>query len=245
MHISNKEIRARARSLLDDNIFGKDWVKSVILNVLVVLVAVVVIMLLASITMTIFEFVRTIVVGWIGEKVWLDIFLAVLFFIVYVLIFAVVLGPLQAGLAAVHLELVNGSGEIKMRKFFDGFKNIGGTIELGLMYCVHILLWFCLFIIPAYYVSLSYAMIFHVKHENPEFSWKECFDESERLMEGNRWRYLKLIFSFFGWEAISSIAFFGWGSLWVTPYINVSSAVFYDIIKQEKEEEEEYKEYNY
>ena len=34
MNISNSQIRARARYLLDDNIFGKDWLKSTLVSLL-------------------------------------------------------------------------------------------------------------------------------------------------------------------------------------------------------------------
>ena len=228
MYISNKDIRARARYLLDDNIFGKDWNKSVLLNLLVALLVYVIFIVCALVSVTFFGAILEVFSALFGSITWLNVLVVVLLFVVSFLISGLILGPIAVGMAAVHLELVRGSGKIRMGLFFEG----------GLMYMLHIILWSCLAIIPGIYMSFSYSMIFYVKHDNPEFTWQQCFDESERLMEGNRWRLCKLIYSFYGWYLAGAIAFFGFGVLWVMPYMNVSNAVFYDAILEEKAIEE-------
>lgn len=239
MNITNKQIRSRARYFLDDNIFGKDWIKSVFLTLILTgLVSIV-----GTVLLTI---ANSLIIPTIN--IWLDRFFdtTILLYIIDIIIIAinililnVFIGPLGVGLSAVHLDLIRGDGKIRIGKFFSSFKNFVDNFQLGFMYMLHSALWSILFFIPGVYVSYSYAMIFYVKHDNPDFTWQQCFDESERLMEGNRWRLFKLQLSFIGWEILGAIAFFGIGSLWVSPYQNVSMAIFYEEIKYSKEELED------
>jgi uncharacterized membrane protein len=217
--------------LLDDNIFGKDWVKSAILS----------------------TFVLAIFAGIIGASIYLSIafiapFLAsvitdasilfaanVLLVILNVLVVFIPLGPVMVGMSAVHLDLVRGSGAIKITKFFNGFSEVVDNFQIGFMYALHIIVWGFLFIIPGILVGYSYSMAFYVKRDNPEYTWRECFDESERIMEGNRWRLFKLHCNFIGWYLVGILAFLGVGLLWVAPYVSVSTAVFYEEAKNSKD----------
>lgn len=234
MYISNKDIRARARELLDENIFGKDWLKSVALNILMVLVSVVIWALMYFVAYTIFDSILDIATNVVGEKDWINIVLFVLFLFIGFLIYGLLIGPWLMGLATVHLDLVRGSGKIDISIFTSSFRNFIENLQLGFMYVLHISLWGLLLVGPGIYTYCSYAMCFYVKHDNPDFTWKDCFDESERLMEGNRWRWLKLQWSFIGWKLLGLVAFIVFGYFWVTPYSSVSSAVFYDMVKEEK-----------
>lgn len=164
----------------------------------------------------------------------LTILAVVIPYLLVTLVLMGVSGVLSAGLASVHLDLVRGDGHLRIKKFFESFNSFVDNFLLGFMYLLNVALWSCLFIIPGIYVSFSYALIFHVKKDHPEYRWQQCFDESERLMEGNRWRLFKLYISFIGWELLGALAFFGLGSLWVTPYINTSVAVFYEEAKNSK-----------
>lgn len=92
-----------------------------------------------------------------------------------------------------------------------------------------------LFVVPGIYVALSYALVFHVKKDHPEYTWRDCLDESERLMTGNRWRYFKLNLSFIGWTLVGTLAFAGIGELWAVAYQQTSIAVFYEQVKAEKD----------
>ena len=234
MYFSNKDIRARARSLLDENIFGKDWLKSVLLNIIKFLISVTILALLFAVYYAIFDGILSLVTNYIGDKEWINIVLIIVFIILGCLVYGLLIGPWLVGLAAVHLDLVRGSGSIDLSLFKSSFQNFFGHLELGLMYILHIILWGLLFIVPGVYISCSYAMCFYVKHDNPEFTWRECLDESERLMEGNRWRWFKLQWSFAGWNILGFVAFIVLGYFWVTPYVRVSSALFYEMIREEK-----------
>jgi uncharacterized membrane protein len=63
--------------------------------------------------------------------------------------------------------------------------------------------------------------------ENPDMGIGEAISRSKEMMEGNKWRYFCLLISFIGWVILSSMTF-GLGFLWLNPYINAASAVFYN-----------------
>lgn len=239
MTIKNSQIRAKARYLLDENIFGKDWLKSIVVNFITIAIMMASggVLYLAS-NMFLAPFIQAQVYEHITQNtVIISIILGILEVLEFFLI-NILFGPLSVGLAAVHLDLVRGDGNIKIRKFFSGFRHLIDNFQIGFMYMLHIFLWTMLFIIPGIYVSYSYAMAFYVKKDNPEYRWQQCLDESERLMEGNRWRFFKLQISFIGWSILGTLALCGLGSLWVAPYQAVSGAVFYDTIKNEKHSNE-------
>ena len=79
-------------------------------------------------------------------------------------------------------------------------------------------------------MAYTYALVFHVKADHPEYSWKYCFDESERLMEGRRFKLFKLQISHIGWFIVGT-AFVIIGSFWAEPYLQTSTAIFYEEAK--------------
>ncbi len=233
MNLTNKQIRKKARYLLDENIFGKDWLKSILVTLIM--------MVIVSATGGVLFFLSNTYLlpfllkqfGHISPILLYGI--PIVLEIIEILALNIFIGPLSVGLASVHLDLVRGDGNIRIRRFFDGFKNFIDNFQIGFMYTLHITLWTLLFIFPGIYVSYSYAMAFYIKKDHPDYRWQDCFDESERLMEGNRWRLFKLQISFIGWLLLGSVAFFGLGTIWVAPYQSVSNAVFYETIKAERD----------
>ena len=231
MNLKTSQIRAKARYLLDDNIFGKDWLKSVFVHILMTVIIWATGGVLYQLSN---EKLLPFLMDLVGDK---SVILqygipAVLDFIELLLLY-VIIGPISVGLAYVHLDLVQGTGTVKIKKFFYGFKNFFGNFILGFMYVLQVGLWTCFFIVPGIYVSYSYALIFHIKSEHPEYRWKQCFDESERLMEGRRWELFKLQISHIGW-VIVGLAFVLVGAFWATPYIQTSTAIFYETVRSER-----------
>ena len=230
MYLTNVQIRTKARRLLDDNIFGKDWLKSALLSTLTVLI-------LLAISGSLIMLSNTLIDPFF-ESVISDpaiLFAAqILLYIVDLLFLFIPIGPIFVGLSSVHLNLVRGSGAIRITSFFDGFREIVDNFQIGFMYALNIVLWSLLAIFPGIYIAYSYSMAFYVKKDHPEYTWRECFDESERIMEGNRWRLFKLHCNFIGWFLLGA-AFAGIGLLWVFPYASVSTAVFYEEAKLSKE----------
>lgn len=97
--------------------------------------------------------------------------------------------------------------------------SFGFFVVIGFILLIASMIW----AIPkSYYYQLSYL----VAIDNPELTAKESVERSASLMEGKRWKLFCLQFSFIGWAILSTITF-GIGFLWLVPYIEFASIVFY------------------
>ena len=236
MNLTNKQIRKKARYLLDENIFGKDWLKSVLVTAIMFSIDVAFALLLSSVVTMVIGLPLALLQEWLlPNSVVMPVIINVAPQIVIELITFGISGVFAYGLASVHYDLVQNGQHLSVRKFFDGFKSFVDNFLLGFMHGLHVTLWTLLFIAPGIYVSYSYALIYHVKKDHPDYRWQQCFDESERLMEGNRWRLFKLQFSLIGWAIVGTVAACFGGPIWVFPYLNTVNAVFYDEVKKEKD----------
>ena len=61
------------------------------------------------------------------------------------------------------------------------------------------ILWAMLFIVPGFVKSYSYSMAMYIKVDNPDYDWRKCIDESQRMMQGHKWDLFVLDLSFIGW----------------------------------------------
>ena len=145
----------------------------------------------------------------------------------------IVIGPLSIGLVCIFLSLVRGNDNIEIGDLFNGFKSdFGENLLLGLMTSIFIFLWSLLFIIPGIVKAYSYSMAYYIKNDHPEYSWRECIDESRRITNGKKLDLFLLDLSFIGWIIVGTLAF-GIGVLWVEPYMQAARAVFYETIKEQ------------
>lgn len=135
-------------------------------------------------------------------------------------------GPFEYGLRSTALSVAN-SQPIKVENLFDGFKDFTRTFLLYLINSVFIFLWSLLLIVPGIIAAIRYSMSYHILQENPNMSANDARKESIRLMEGHKWQYFCLIFSFIGWILLSILTC-GILLLWVQPYMYVASAEFYN-----------------
>ena len=71
-------------------------------------------------------------------------------------------------------------------------------------------------------------MSFYIKVDNPNMGWRECLDRSMIMMNGHRWEYFCLQFSFIGWMIVGALAC-GLGTLWVMPYLEAAKANYYEV----------------
>ena len=139
-------------------------------------------------------------------------------------------GPLMLGLTGYFLRLSRNQ-DTKIEDVFDSFsEHFLQSFLLYLMTGIFTFLWSLLFVIPGIVKSYAYSMAFYVKRDNPTYDWKQCLDESQRIMRGYKWKLFCLQLSFIGW-AIVCVFTFGIGTLWLTPYMNAATANFYESIK--------------
>ena len=140
-------------------------------------------------------------------------------------------GFLTFGLCRVFLQLVRGQKEkVELSDLFSGADKFGELLVLSLLQTLFTFLWTLLFIIPGIIKSYAYSMAFYIKHDHPEYDWRQCLDESQRMMKGHKWQYFCLQFSFIGWALLGALCC-GIGVLWVSAYSSAACANFYENLK--------------
>ena len=88
---------------------------------------------------------------------------------------------------------------------------------------------FVLLIIPGIYISLALSMTFLVMADRPELSFSECLNESWKLTNGYKWKYLGLTIRFIPWYLLGILCL-GVGVLLVIPWHYATNARFYEEI---------------
>lgn len=138
-------------------------------------------------------------------------------------------GPFAGGLAIFALAIARNQ-EAKFEQLFDGFKRFGVYFVAYLLMIVFILLWSLLLIVPGIIAAFSYSMIFYIIADDPSISASDALKRSKAMMQGNKGKLFGLQLRFLGW-AILCILTAGIGFLWLIPYIQVSTAKFYEDLK--------------
>ncbi|MBE6554379.1 MAG: DUF975 family protein [Ruminococcaceae bacterium] len=80
------------------------------------------------------------------------------------------------------------------------------------------------------WLQYRYAFCFMILAEYPEMGVLDAFRNSASLMRGKKWSYFCLQFSFVGWVLLAGMCTCGIGMLFLAPYMDAASAVFYDDI---------------
>lgn len=143
----------------------------------------------------------------------------------------IVIGPMSYGLNYVFLKQARDGQEMQLGDLFKGFTDdFGQTFLIGLMTGIFTFLWSLLFVIPGIIKAYSYAMVYYIKIDHPEYDWRQCIAESQAMMKGHKGELFMLDLSFIGWLIVGSMCL-GVGVLWVEPYMEASRAQFYESIK--------------
>lgn len=130
------------------------------------------------------------------------------------------------------LSLVNNKPATK-EEFLDGFKVIGKAIGLGIVMGLIILIGTLIFIIPGIVALYTLYYSFYILAEDHTKTISECLSESRELTKGYKFQLFILELSFIGWNILVIITF-GIAGLWVTPYVTLTEALFYEELKKVK-----------
>lgn len=82
------------------------------------------------------------------------------------------------------------------------------------------------FSIPSLIKELQYSLTEYILAEEPDAPWRDVLARSKELMVGNKWAYVKLLFSFAGWYFAANL-FCCIGNYLLTPYIEASITQMY------------------
>lgn len=96
---------------------------------------------------------------------------------------------------------------------------------------LYVLLWTLLLIVPGIIAALGYSMTFYILADEPELKAEEALRKSKAMMDGYKLKLFYLDLRFF-LLAFLCILTLGIGFLWLIPYVNVTTALFYEDIKE-------------
>lgn len=151
-------------------------------------------------------------------------------------------GPLNIGASLVFMKLVRGVNKVDIGDLFFSFsQRFGKDLLLGLMVTIFTALWTLLFIVPGIVKSYAYSMAFYISLDHPDWDWKQCIDESQRITQGHKGELFVLDLSFIGWYFVGSLCL-GIGTLWVAPYHMTAKANYYEVLKSNAQPAQPYAE---
>ena len=138
-----------------------------------------------------------------------------------------VFGAISYGCDRVFLRQARDGQAMDIGELFTGFTTcFGDTFVLGFLSSLFIALWSLLLVIPGIVKAYSWSMIYCVKVDHPEYTWRQCMDESAAMMNGHRMELFLLDLSFIGWYIVGALCL-GLGTLWVMPYHQAARTQFY------------------
>ena len=121
------------------------------------------------------------------------------------------------------------------KSLFDAFSFTFKVFQLELLRLFLVLMWSILLIVPGIVAYYSYRQAFYILLDNPEMSAMDCIRQSKSMMTGHKTELFTLDLSFIGWSfidlAISVYATLPLFSIWLSPYIGVTRASFYNLVK--------------
>ena len=146
------------------------------------------------------------------------------------LILLLISGPLSLGITKFTIN-ISRNQEARIEQLFEGFSNFGTSTGAYLLTVLFTLLWTLLLIIPGIIAALSYSMTFYIIADDDSIGAMDAIDKSKKMMYGHKWKYFRLLLRIVGLSLLCILTL-GIGFLWLLPYAQVSTAKFYEDIKE-------------
>ncbi len=145
------------------------------------------------------------------------------------ILYLIIGGPFALGMAIFSLSFSRHQ-EPRFEQVFEGFREFGRALGAYLLIILYVFLWLLLLIVPGIIAALSYSMTFFFMVDDSSVKAPDALKKSKQMMKGYKWKLFRLYLRFFGW-ALLCILTLGIGFLWVTPWFHVTTAHFYNDIK--------------
>lgn len=87
--------------------------------------------------------------------------------------------------------------------------------------------------IPMIQIPYKYSMTMYILHDQPDLSASQALQASADLMNGYKWKLFCLQLSFIGWQLLVIFTLLI-GYLWLSPYMMLSNAHFYELVCAEQ-----------
>lgn len=102
----------------------------------------------------------------------------------------------------------------------------GSTLDSVILWCQNILIVMVLGLVLGVILTVPFVLAFYLLADNPDMGGIEALKTSVRYMKGHKWNYLMLELSFVPLLFLSMLTW-GFGFLWLLPYMEFTETSFY------------------
>ncbi len=138
--------------------------------------------------------------------------------------------PFTIGMAGYFLNHLRGVNPDWKSLYREGLDNYGTYFKVGVVTQIFTTLWTLLFIIPGIIKGLEWFFVHQIIHDNPNLNGKQARDLSKRMTDGFKGEIFVMELSFILWYLLVVVTF-GIATLYVTPYVSCTTAMYYENLK--------------
>lgn len=146
-------------------------------------------------------------------------------------VIALLLIPFTIAASGYYLNHIRGFNPEWKSLYKEGIDNYGSYLVTGVLVNVFTFLWSLLFVVPGIIKALSYSQANYVIHDNPRLKGKEAIEISKRMTNGFKGDLFSMYLSFIGWYILVGLTG-GILSIYVTPYVETTAAMYYENLKR-------------
>lgn len=135
--------------------------------------------------------------------------------------------------------ILNQTAQPGIGTLLDGFRS-GHYVNIVLTMFFRDLftaLWSLLLVVPGIVKHYEYLMVPYIIAENPAMDYKEAFQISKQMMDGEKMEAFIMDLSFLGWYLLSAVTCGLLAIFYVNPYVQASFAEMYTFNKQKAYQE--------
>ena len=135
--------------------------------------------------------------------------------------------------------ILNQTAQPGIGTLLDGFRS-GHYVNIVLTMFLRDLftaLWSLLLVVPGIVKHYEYLMVPYIIAENPAMDYKEAFQISKQMMDGEKMEAFIMDLSFLGWYLLSAVTCGLLAIFYVNPYLQASFAEMYTFNKQKAYQE--------
>lgn len=160
--------------------------------------------------------------------------------IVVIALWILIGGPLLVGINRFLMD--NGEGEADGADIMVGFGNYENCMVTMLETALIIAAFSLLLVVPGVMKAYELRMVPVILAEDPGKPRKECWAESRRLMENERYRTFLLDLTFLGWLALDVCTLGLAGIFWCHPYYMQTNCELYYILEERENTRRDFEE---
>lgn len=139
--------------------------------------------------------------------------------------------PFTIAASGYYLNHIRGFNPEWKSLYKEGIDNYGAYLVTGVLVNVFTVLWSLLFVVPGIIKALAYSQAKYVIHDNPRLKGKEAIEISKRMTNGFKGDLFSMYLSFIGWYILVGLTG-GILSIYVTPYVETTAAMYYENLKR-------------